>query len=305
MSLGLSTSWRAAYHENGFDLVSEIRNLGFKNLELSFNLTPKIVSDIEELVSKGEISVLSVHNFCPIPDGVPRKEALPDYYSLSALDEGERVCAIKQTKKTIDTVSRLNAKAAVLHTGRVEVPDRTRKLIGLYDKGLKETEEFKDLREGIIQERQAKIKPFFENILSSLEELVAYAAKRNIYLGIETRFYYREIPALDEIGIILDKFKGAKLFYWHDVGHAQVMENLGFSRHKDFLERYSSRMGGIHLHNVSGCLDHNSPVKGEIDFREIKKYIKKDTLKIIEAHHPATKEELIESKKLLEEIFHD
>jgi len=303
MSLAFSTSWNAFRHDKARDMLFEINKLGFSELELSFNLTASMVSEIAKLKEKNGFRVASVHNFCPIPESFERKAALPDCYSISSFDKEEREQAVKYTKRTIDTASLLGARAVVLHCGRVQMEDQTRKLIDLYERGLKDTETFREIRQEFLRDRASTAGPFFDYALSSLEELNKYAEEKGVYLGVENRFYYPEIPNLEELGRILGEFKSSRIFYWHDTGHARVMENLGLARHKEYLDLYGKSMIGAHIHNVTGCRDHQAPVSGELDFLELKPYLKKETLKVIEAHHPATAKDIKQSKELLEKIF--
>jgi len=303
MPLALSTSWNAYRYNDARSLLFEIKQLGFSNIELSFNLTVQMVDEIFSLVKELSLKIISLHNYCPIPEGFSRKEALPDCYSISSLNPKERKLAIKYTKRSIDTANALGTKAVVLHCGRVEMQDKTRELIGLYDRGDRETPEFEEIRTKFINERAGLAKPFLENSLSSIRELSKYAKEKGIFLAVENRFYYREIPNFEEIGIILEKFKGSNVFYWHDTGHARVMENLGLAKDEDYLKAYSRDLLGIHLHNIIGCLDHQAPINGELNFKEIKPYLQKETLKVIEAHYPATAVDIQKSRKFLEGIF--
>jgi len=303
MSLSISTSWNASRVKNAKELIFEIKELKFSQVELSFNLSRVMLRQIKIFARKMGIKVSSVHNFCPVPAGVARLKALPDYYSMSSLDEKIRKKAVAAAKISIDTAKELSAKAVVLHCGRVEIADQTRKLIALYTSGKKNTKEFKLLKACALKERAVLAKPYFAQTLKSLEELNGYARKKNILLGIETRFYIREIPSFREIGLILKKFPDSNIFYWHDTGHAQLMQNLGIARHIGFLKSYSNRILGVHLHNIIGCTDHQAPLKGELDFKRLLPYLKKATLKVIEAHHQASGQDLIEGKSYLEKLF--
>jgi len=303
MALAISTSWNAYRFSNGGKLLFEISQLGFKAIELSFNLTSEMVEQISASAGKLGINITSLHNYCPIPDGVSRDLALPDCYSLASLDEAERAKAIKFTKRSIDMANFLGAKAVVLHCGRVEVPDYTRQLIDLYNQGLKNSREFAELKTRMIRQRQLVSAKYLVQVLKSLDALNVYAKLKGVLLGVETRFYHREIPDINEIGVILNKFDNSQIYYWHDTGHAQLMENLGLAKHKDFLTQYSGRLIGVHLHDILGCQDHLAPLGGEIDFVMLKPYLKKDCLKIIEAHHPASSEALVKSYNFLSQLY--
>lgn len=303
MTLAISTSWNAYRFDDGEKLLFEISRLGFKAIELSFNLDSGMIEGIADSARRLKIDIVSLHNYCPIPDGLSRKEALPDYYSLASLGKEERFLAVKYAKRSIDTASRLGAKTVVLHCGRVEIPDYTRQLINFYNQGMNNSAEFMELKEKMSRTRALEAAKFLSQALISIEELNAYAKVKDVLLGIETRFYHREIPDIEEIGIILDKFKNSQVYYWHDTGHAQLMENLGFLRHGDFLERYGERLIGVHLHDILGCQDHLAPLEGKIDFAIIKPYLRQGTLKVIEAHHPATAEAIIKSRNFISQLY--
>lgn len=302
MNCALSTSWNAASFSEGAKVIEEIKKAGFNEVELGFNLTPKIVKGILRLTQKKEIKVVSLHNYCPIPKGLARKFALPDVYSLSSINEDERKTAVYFSKKSIDSCVKFKAKALVLHCGYVEIIDETRRLIELYPD--KNSAEFTLIRNTLQQDRKALAKVYLEQAIKSLEELNGYAEKNGVFLGIENRFYAREIPSYEEVGIILSYFKNKNIFYWHDTGHAQIMENLGFVGHAcDFLKAYGASLIGMHIHDVRLCRDHLAPLKGDLDFSALKPYITDETIKVIEAHAPATLEEIMQAKQYLEKIL--
>ena len=296
----LSTSWNSSKHTSGRDLVNEIRGLEFDTIELSFALTEEIVEDILVLKNNFAIKVSSLHNICPLPKEIEPDEASPDYYSLASPDVDERCLAVDLTKNTIDYAKKFAAKAVVLHTGRVQVKDRMRGLAGLVG----DERAFNRLKSEMIKERDEKKRGYLDNVMRSLNELVPYAKKMEVALAIENRFYYREIPLIEEFEEIFRNFKIGDLFYWHDAGHAQVFENLGLARHKDFLEHFRNRLLGMHLHDIIYPLtDHRPPGGGELNFEILKPYITRDLIKVLEIHQPASPEEVRRGREYLETVF--
>jgi len=305
MSFALSCSWNSFRHTNAEDLVDEIRQLGFDSIELNFGLTPEIVRGIGRLVDSKVIKVISVHNFCPVPEGIEVKAALPDCYSMASQDESVRKKAVKYSKVTIDTAARLNASAVILHCGRVEGENKTRKLKELYKCNLKDSLRYEELKKEIIEERKRKGTPYFEAALKSIQEISGYAKEKGVKIGIENRVYYHEIPSFEEMAMVLSQTDPEQVFYWHDTGHAQFLENLSLAVHQDYLKRYGGRLLGVHLHNVEGADDHKAVTisRGSVDFSLLKPYLKEDTLKVIEVHYPAAAEQIIESRKFLEHMY--
>lgn len=299
----LSTAWNAFRYERGEQIAEEILRLGFKNLELNFSLTSNQVEEITGYCRCHDARIESLHNYCPIPAGLAREEALPDCYSLASTDENERREAVAHTENTISTARRLDGRAVVLHSGRVEIADRTRQLIDLANRGRKKSDEYRNIFDDFVRERKKRSADHFHQLLKSLDTLASYAVEKNILLGIENRFYYREIPGFDEFGPIFEKFKTRNVVYWHDVGHAFILEKLGFMKEDDLLKTYGAFLGGFHLHNIKNLVDHQAPVNGDFEFRKLLPYVSKNSINVLEVHQHVGAEEIKASATLLKGIF--
>ena len=89
--------------------------------------------------------------------------------------------------------------------------------------------------------------------------------------------------------------------YWHDVGHAQVNENLSLIPPGSLLKNYGDRLIGIHLHDTAGLEDHLAPGTGEIDFTLLKSYLKSDTLTVLELKPQTPEFEVIQGIRFIRE----
>jgi sugar phosphate isomerase/epimerase len=297
--IGLSTAWRSGQIKDAKKLLSQFKEIGIKGLELDYRISEKTFREMLPLLKKS-FAILSIHNFFPIPDIL--EEGSGDAFLLSSPDEEERKRAVKYTKKTIEIAQGLQAKAVVLHLGKVEMDSKTEKLFLLYGRGKISSSQGKRVIHKLKEERESKKQRYLDAALKSLEELNGFAQERGVLLGVENRFYSHEIPDFEEIGIILKKFKGGAIRYWHDVGHAVVQEKLGLLSHRELLENYSPYLVGIHLHGVRGCKDHLAPGEGEVDYKLIKRHLKPQTIKVMEPHPKVSKEELKRGLAFLKSI---
>ncbi|MBN1870585.1 MAG: TIM barrel protein [Candidatus Omnitrophica bacterium] len=281
--LAISTSWMDE-HLDMEHWLSWIKNLGFNAVELSYSFTEKQLKECELLLREMKIPVCSVHNFCPVPNDGPSGRHSSNYYRLSAVDERERQQAVKWTNLTVDTAEHVGAGVVVIHAGTLDFEDeRSPWLFHLYSNGQKDTDAFRQERERILQLREEKRRPYIAALEQSLNEIVVYSRKKNIKIGLETRYYPIEIPNFQEIGYFLGLYDEDELGYWHDVGHAEMNDRLGIRPHMDFLEAYKDRLIGVHLHGIKGKRDHFAPFEGDMDLERFLPYFGPDVLKVVES----------------------
>jgi len=296
----LSTSWNNRRSITATELVAQMKEPGIDRIELGTSLSKFRVEEIKGLKEQGIINIVSLHNYCPTPDVSESEKMVGDF--LASIDEEERKQAVFFTRRTIETAKLLGVKTVVLHAGKIAVEPKSGFLSELYKKGLKGTDGYERFKAQMIEERRYQRDKHLDAVLCSLQALSDFSFDLGINLGLENRYHFHEIPSSEEIGIILEHFKGGNIFYWHDTGHAQISENLGLAKHTNYLEAGKKRFAGVHLHDVVGVYDHLAPGKGNFDFRIIKPYLKKETLKVIEAHSPATPEDIKEGIKYLKGI---
>ncbi|HEY3297276.1 MAG TPA: TIM barrel protein [Armatimonadota bacterium] len=278
--------------------MQELLSLGFSRLELSVHLTEAMLSEVYAMVSSGRVTVGSLHNYCPVPPGVDPKGDLWSVLQLSSTDTAERAAAVVLTKTTIDWAARLNARSVVLHLGTVPFHGDKYQVFDLVRQG--RSDEAKQLLRGHLMQRSITREPYLESLILSLQELACHAENAGIMLGCENRFFYAEIPAIDEFKTIFECIKSPVLGYWHDTGHAHVAEVLGIATQEEFLDMYGDKLVGMHIHDALGLDDHRALGKGEIDFARLRRYILPDTQLVLEVHGRASAQDLIDSRRTVE-----
>jgi sugar phosphate isomerase/epimerase len=275
-----STCWNSARHTDGRAMLREIRELGFDHAELSHGIRISLLPGILEAVDAGEIKISSVHNFCPLPVGVDKPS--PNLYEFSSDRDSDRRLALKHTLNTLQFAKRVGAPLVVLHFGSMDLKDYTSKLTELLERGEKGSPKFLKVVAEAEAARAAKKKKFYERSLDTLRELVGEAKHRGLKLGIEIREAVEELPVESDFAALLKEFP-EPVYYWHDVGHAQIKADLGFIDHAKFLAERADRLAGFHIHDVKfPARDHFPPGGGDVDFAALAPFVKPEHIKVFE-----------------------
>ena len=262
-------------------MLREIRELGFEYAELSHGTRISLVPGIIDAVEAGEIKISSLHNFCPLPMGVTH--SAPNLYQFSADRPREREMAERFTRKTLEFATRVNAPLVVLHSGSIEMKDYTDRLLDMAARGEKETPKYEKLCAEVNQKREAKKEPYLERTKEMINKLVGEAESRGLKLGIENRQALEELPLDSDYPFLFREITSPQVVYWHDTGHAQIKENLGFIHHALHLESLADRLAGFHIHDVQfPGRDHCAPGTGTIDFAGLARLVKPDHIKVFE-----------------------
>ncbi|MCR4336441.1 MAG: sugar phosphate isomerase/epimerase [Candidatus Omnitrophica bacterium] len=291
--LAISTSWNYVPGGNLRECLQMIRDAGGKAVELGYRITNADLDSILPILQEFNLGVVSLHNFCPRPFDSSNERHPSNHYRLSSIHEEERQRAVFWTKNTIDMAVRVKASVVVIHAGVVDIPDDPCVfLLKAYKEGRGNLEDFEKLRQKVLAARRAQRGPFVDAVIKSLKEILPYAAQKNIKIGLETRYYPIEIPNFEEIGELLGLFVGQGLFYWHDVGHAEVNGRLGIRPQEDYLKHYHDKIIGWHLHGVQGIKDHLAPFQGDFDLEKVLPFVKAEHIKVIEASSVATVEQM-------------
>jgi sugar phosphate isomerase/epimerase len=262
-------------------MLEEIRDLGFEYAELSHGIRLSLVPGIFDAVDAGVIRISSLHNFCPLPVGV--NTAAPNIFKFTAENARERENAVRHTLKTIETAERVKAPLIVLHMGAVEMKEYTDKLLDMVKEGKRDTPKYQKLFEEAEDRRALLSEKPMQYAYEILRKLIAEVEPRGIKLGIENREAVEEILFDNDYPFFLHEFQSPSVVYWHDTGHAQIKENLGFIDHTQHLKALQRRLYGFHIHDVEfPGRDHRAPGTGMVKFAELKPFVKPEHLKIFE-----------------------
>ena len=301
--ISFSTCWNSVRHSTGDAMLREIKTkLGFELIELDHGVRSSLMPGIRQIFDAGEIRFSSLDDFWPLPTTTP--VAAPDPYRFSAASAEDRERAVTQAFQTIDLAAQLDATFVVLHLGNVNMSPITNRLIAMAKAGDYLSREYVRMKISAVQEREKIAPECLERVRNCLLRVIDYAAPKNIRIGLKARRDYEQIPTERELSELLEEMNSPHLGYWHDFGHCQVKENLGFIDHAEWLRAVGPRTFGCHVQDcIWPAREGQLPFTGGVDFEKLVPLLPTNCLFVWQMSPNRTADAILQSVQMWKERF--
>jgi len=308
LRFALSTNWNNAKRTDGEAIADEAIAMGFDALELGFRTLPEQLPGIKSRL--GQISVDSIHAYCPVPPGAPSGH--PELHQLLSKSEDERGLARLLLRKTFECAEDLGAKVVVFHAGYVDLvtfftsygAHALTAALAKAENKIDAPSYAKRLRKALAL-RAKRGKKLLEVFKREFGQIAPDLEKRHLILALENLPRIEGFPNADEAESLMEEFKGSPLRLWFDTGHARVCACHGWAAPEaEVASRVAKHVAGIHLNDVKDFNDdHRQPGWGNVDFAALKELAQGDVLRVFEPHKPVTTDELKASLAAMRELW--
>jgi putative hydrolase of the HAD superfamily len=260
---------------------------GFIRFELNHKVSPTHLANYD----RDKYVVSTIHEPCPAE--LTLDELKERDWLISSPVEGNRLKGLDAVKRSVELAVKLGARSVVVHPGSILCDrSRDRELRKLYNAGKPGTPEYEAMKQELIHHRAENKPAYHDAVRRSLVELIAAVRGSGVSIALENRYRYYDLPLPDEMAEFLalcnESWWGMQL----DTGHAFVLEKLGLVGPDEWLNRFSARIIGAHLHDVIGLADHQVPGAGEVDFRRLAEFLPDNALRTLEIGPQASLREI-------------
>lgn len=293
-NVSLSTMWSYERKISIGEMPEIINEMSILGVELNHSITTDHLSGL----NLGTLPITSIHE--PCPSDVSTATLTRKDWLISSESEENRCQGVRMMMRSIDLAVNVGASLVIVHPGNSGVGNHHEtKLRDLYNRGLVGSPEYHEQFEKLLVARKSNLNARMNATEKSLKELLDYAGRSDIKLSLENRYHFMDIPTLDEMDRLLLLGDEDRIGMQFDVGHAIVMDRLGFMPFNEWLERFGTRIFGVHLHDVRGLEDHFAPGLGNIDFDILAKYIPSTAIRTLEIRGNNSEDEIRRGMEIL------
>lgn len=283
-------------------MIREILDLGFRHIELGYDLPPTFAPEVRKMVDNKDVSVNSVHAFCPMPYGM--LQGHPELFSLADPDRLVRDSAVSHLDNTIRFAEDVKAQTVILHGGSVAMKGQTRRLIELCERGEQFSPAYERIKAKMIIKRDGRAQKHLDLLYKGIELLLPILDEANVRLAFENTPAWESVPSESEVARLLKHFQSPRLGYWHDIGHGEIRRTLGLVNPVKWLEELRGHLAGMHVHDVlPPASDHIMPPAGKVDFTAYRPFAQLDIPAVLEPCPGLPAPDLLGARDLLSNLW--
>ena len=280
--------------------MEEMHKAGTRHLELGYDTRMDLLPGIQAAKEAGDIQIDSVHNYCPVPMGAPRGH--PELWTFVSPDPRIHEQAVQNTLRSMQFAQEMGARIVVVHCGYASLKRvGTGDLMDLIECNQQNSRAYEKTFMKFLKKRDKAGQVLMDQLRRALEYLLPMGEQMGVQLGLENLPTLEAVPNEEEMLQLLAEFPSPALRYWHDLGHAQIRENLGYIHHLSVLEQLRPALGGMHLHDVANVLqDHVMPPNGDLGLQRYRPLVRDDIPLVIEPSPRATFEDVATGMKWIQ-----
>lgn len=236
---------------------------GYDAIEVSHS-TPE--EKLRQILDCGVLPVTSIHQPAPHVE-VDGGKSNADL-NLASTRRSEHARALRHALRSLEWAAEAGASALVVHLGHVEgsFSGTTAELYRLFRQHDIRNNRAAEARAEMEARRAEAAPAHLEAARASLEQLVEAARPHGIVIGLENRLDFHQIPLPHESLSLMEGFSLDEVGHWHDTGHGEVLDRLGYLPHETWFEILGDHLVGAHVHDVRGVLDHRAPGTAQLDW---------------------------------------
>ena len=233
--------------------IDRATELGFGAIEINHSMQPDQIAAIRAHLS---VVVTSVH-----------APALLEQHSRRGWNRDLNLASTAEDERSIELTAEVGAGAVVVHLGQIGsamlAGETSRR--ELYERGEQGGAVWHQagIEETTVRAQTAG--PYYALARRSLDELAVAAEVAGVTIGLETRLRYHQFPLPQECAELISDYPPAVVGYWHDTGHAEVLDRLDFVALDEWFYLLGDRIVGMHITDVAELVDHRAPGNGDAD----------------------------------------